>query len=193
MALPNYADDLSQPGLPGRQVVGHNSPAAGIQRSGEAKVIKDQFQYIQQNVFTIEFQKYGFLPSLPFYHTPLDTFDMVEKYIDPTFKAHESLARVMTDMILRLAESARLPLAVKMYIGTLQEAYHSTNITYGKMLADKKISLGALAILKFFEGWVFRKNFRMCHVIRSRIFSNGFHSSYVFEFFQKNSPKISFL
>ena len=48
--------------------------------------------------------------SYPAYHTRLDTFEYVEKFVDPDFKAHETLAQLVAELALRVTSNAKLPL-----------------------------------------------------------------------------------
>ena len=53
---------------------------------------------------------------------------MVSKYVDPSFKAHESLTRVVAELVLRLSTQTRLPFdcrelagVVRREVGALKE------------------------------------------------------------------------
>ncbi|KAI2560846.1 NAALADL1 isoform 16, partial [Pan troglodytes] len=54
----------------------------------------------------------------PTYHTAFDTFDYVDKFLDPGFSSHQAVARTAGSVILRLSDSFFLPLKVSDYSET---------------------------------------------------------------------------
>jgi len=61
----------------------------------------------------------------PAYHTVVDSFDYVQRFIDPSFSAHCSLTQLVADVVLQMSSSARLPLDVRELADTLEMEYDS--------------------------------------------------------------------
>ncbi|XP_017307041.2 aminopeptidase NAALADL1 [Ictalurus punctatus] len=57
----------------------------------------------------------------PAYHTAYDTFDYVDKFIDPGFTSHQTVARTAGNVLLRLADSILLPFKSSDYAETLEQ------------------------------------------------------------------------
>uniref|UniRef100_A0A2I3HKQ0 Aminopeptidase NAALADL1 n=1 Tax=Nomascus leucogenys TaxID=61853 RepID=A0A2I3HKQ0_NOMLE len=56
----------------------------------------------------------------PTYHTAFDTFDYMDKFLDPGFSSHQAVAQTAGSVILRLSDSFFLPLKVSDYSETLR-------------------------------------------------------------------------
>jgi len=61
----------------------------------------------------------------PTYHTVVDNFDYMERFIDPSMSAHVSLTQLVADIVLQISSSARLPLDVRELADTLEMEYDS--------------------------------------------------------------------
>jgi len=61
----------------------------------------------------------------PAYHTVIDNFDYMERFVDPLFSAHVSVAQLAADVALQLSSSARLPFDVRELADTLELEYDS--------------------------------------------------------------------
>ncbi|EDM12571.1 rCG47528, isoform CRA_b [Rattus norvegicus] len=87
----------------------------------------------------------------PTYHTAFDTFDYVEKFLDPGFSSHQAVARTAGSVLLRLSDSLFLPLNVSDYSETLQSFLQAAQENLGALLESHNISLGPLvtAVEKF--------------------------------------------
>ncbi|XP_052047710.1 aminopeptidase NAALADL1 [Apodemus sylvaticus] len=87
----------------------------------------------------------------PTYHTAFDTFDYVEKFLDPGFSSHQAVARTAGSVLLRLSDSLFLPLNVSDYSETLQSFLQAAQDDLGTLLEKQNISLGPLvtAVEKF--------------------------------------------
>ncbi|GAB1302086.1 Aminopeptidase NAALADL1 [Apodemus speciosus] len=87
----------------------------------------------------------------PTYHTAFDTFDYVEKFLDPDFSSHQAVARTAGSVLLRLSDSLFLPLNVSDYSETLQSFLQAAQDDLGTLLEKQNISLGPLvtAVEKF--------------------------------------------
>jgi len=72
------------------------------------------------NVFFFD-QLYKNLPTYPVYSTLDDTKDYVTGFIDPKYKLHQAVTKVVADVTLRLADSALIPLDVHNYISLFNE------------------------------------------------------------------------
>uniref|UniRef100_A0A2R9CKK2 Aminopeptidase NAALADL1 n=1 Tax=Pan paniscus TaxID=9597 RepID=A0A2R9CKK2_PANPA len=87
----------------------------------------------------------------PTYHTAFDTFDYVDKFLDPGFSSHQAVARTAGSVILRLSDSFFLPLKVSDYSETLRSFLQAAQQDLGALLEQHSISLGPLvtAVEKF--------------------------------------------
>ena len=61
----------------------------------------------------------------PAYHTVIDSYDYVERFVDPSFSAHVSLTQLAADVILQMSTSALLPFDVRELADTLEMEYDS--------------------------------------------------------------------
>ena len=61
------------------------------------------------------------MPQYPGYHTAIDNMEHMVRFVDPTFRAHATLARVVGEMALRLATHTKLPLDIRELAVTLEE------------------------------------------------------------------------
>ncbi|XP_055466598.1 aminopeptidase NAALADL1 [Psammomys obesus] len=80
----------------------------------------------------------------PTYHTAFDTFDYVEKFLDPGFSSHQAVARTAGSVLLRLSDSLFLPLNVSDYSETLHSFLQAAQKNLGSLLQQQNISLGPL-------------------------------------------------
>uniref|UniRef100_A0A671VJ66 Aminopeptidase NAALADL1 n=1 Tax=Sparus aurata TaxID=8175 RepID=A0A671VJ66_SPAAU len=63
--------------------------------------------------------------SYPVYHSVYETFEIVEKFYDPTFKRLQAVAQVRGGLIFLLADSQLLPLDADQYADSLRKYAHS--------------------------------------------------------------------
>jgi len=61
----------------------------------------------------------------PAYHTVIDSFDYMERFVDPSSSAHVSLTQLTADVLLQMASSPRLPVDVRELADTLEMEYDS--------------------------------------------------------------------
>ncbi|XP_051820605.1 aminopeptidase NAALADL1 [Antechinus flavipes] len=80
----------------------------------------------------------------PTYHTAFDTFQYVEKFLDPGFVSHQAVARTAANALLRLSDSLLLPLNTSDYSETLRSFLQAAQDALGPSLAQHGISLGPL-------------------------------------------------
>ncbi|XP_032009257.1 aminopeptidase NAALADL1 [Hylobates moloch] len=87
----------------------------------------------------------------PTYHTAFDTFDYMDKFLDPGFSSHQAVARTAGSVILRLSDSFFLPLKVSDYSETLRSFLQAAQQDLGALLEQQSISLEPLvtAVEKF--------------------------------------------
>ncbi|CAH6793600.1 aminopeptidase NAALADL1 [Phodopus roborovskii] len=87
----------------------------------------------------------------PTYHTAFDTFDYMEKFLDPGFSSHQAVARTAGNVLLRLSDSLFLPLNVSDYNETLRSFLQAAQENLSNLLQQHNISLGPLvtAVEKF--------------------------------------------
>ncbi|KAM4845962.1 aminopeptidase NAALADL1 [Thomomys bottae] len=87
----------------------------------------------------------------PTYHTAFDTFEYVEKFVDPDFSSHQAVARTAVSVLLRLSDSFFLPLNVSDYSETLRSFLTAAQDHLETLLAEHNISLRPLvtAVEKF--------------------------------------------
>jgi len=58
--------------------------------------------------------------SYPVYHSVYETYEIVEKFYDPSFKRLQAVAQVRGGLIFLLADSQLLPLDANEYAGSLR-------------------------------------------------------------------------
>lgn len=73
----------------------------------------------------VRIQKTEFYSSYPVYHSVYETFEIVEKFYDPSFQRLRAVAQVRGGLIFRLADSQVLPLDVNEYAAALGKYAHS--------------------------------------------------------------------
>uniref|UniRef100_A0ACB8G9V6 N-acetylated-alpha-linked acidic dipeptidase-like protein n=1 Tax=Sphaerodactylus townsendi TaxID=933632 RepID=A0ACB8G9V6_9SAUR len=88
----------------------------------------------------------------PAYHTAFDTFDYADRFIDPGFTSHQTVARTAGNILMRLADTLILPLNVTDYGEMLEQMYKAAD--HEDIVADLRnhnISLAPLqaAIAQF--------------------------------------------
>ncbi|CAH1773061.1 unnamed protein product, partial [Owenia fusiformis] len=94
-------------------------------------------------VYRHNFKAYPF-QTPPAYHTSLDTYRYVKNFIDPHFMIHETMGKVVAEIVLRLVDSAKLPVDVRDYRDTVWKAYNDTKDQYASHLNNKNIKLDGL-------------------------------------------------
>ncbi|KAG9335275.1 hypothetical protein JZ751_005455 [Albula glossodonta] len=74
--------------------------------------------------------------SYPVYHSVYETFELVERFYDPTFRKLLAVARVRGGLVFKLADSQLLPLDCNEYAGSLNKYAHSIYQLAQKHQAD---------------------------------------------------------
>ena len=80
------------------------------------------------------------------YHSVYETFDLVQKYVDPEFVYHQAAARVLAEIARNLADSPILPFNIKDYVAKMEEDMITMLDTFGEsMRVDGNIDTGSVA------------------------------------------------
>lgn len=66
-------------------------------------------------------QKTELYSSYPVYHSVYETFEIVERFYDPSFRRLQAVAQVRGGLIFSLANSVLLPLDVNEYADSLKQ------------------------------------------------------------------------
>ncbi|XP_062873217.1 N-acetylated-alpha-linked acidic dipeptidase 2 [Trichomycterus rosablanca] len=85
--------------------------------------------------------------SYPVYHSVYETFEVVERFYDPTFHRMESVARVRGGMVFQLADAQILPLDCNEYARCLTQYAHTIHklaLKHPQELQDYDVSFDAL-------------------------------------------------
>ncbi|ELT87515.1 hypothetical protein CAPTEDRAFT_215579, partial [Capitella teleta] len=69
------------------------------------------------------------LKDYPASHTAVDNLRYLMTYIDPSLRAHATLARLMAEMTLRLSAQAKLPMDAREIGATLEEEFNGLHAT----------------------------------------------------------------
>ncbi|XP_074087753.1 aminopeptidase NAALADL1 [Macrotis lagotis] len=77
----------------------------------------------------------------PTYHTAFDTFEYVEKFLDPGFTSHQAVAQTAANILLRLSDSLLLPFSIGDYSETLRSFLQAAQNAF---LGQQNINLGPL-------------------------------------------------
>uniref|UniRef100_A0A8V5FPR9 Glutamate carboxypeptidase 2 n=1 Tax=Melopsittacus undulatus TaxID=13146 RepID=A0A8V5FPR9_MELUD len=94
--------------------------------------------------------------SYPVYHSVYETYEIVEKFYDPTFKNHLTVAQVRGGLVFELANSAVLPFDCRDYASALSNYAHiiyNLSRNHEEELATYNVSFDALfsAVKNFTE------------------------------------------
>ncbi|KAM9565186.1 putative N-acetylated-alpha-linked acidic dipeptidase [Guaruba guarouba] len=94
--------------------------------------------------------------SYPVYHSVYETYEIVEKFYDPTFKNHLTVAQVRGGLVFELANSAVLPFDCRDYASALSNYAHiiyNLSRNHEEELATYNVSFDALfsAVQNFTE------------------------------------------
>lgn len=116
--------------------------------------------------------------TYPVYHSVHDTFNWVEKFVDPSFLIHLSMCKLTARLLLRMTDSNVLPIDVTRYSDALIVSMKKLNDSSKPQLAKNNISIEHLdkAIKEFtktaeeFEKR--RKSFKSTDFFKLRILNN---------------------
>uniref|UniRef100_H2XYN4 PA domain-containing protein n=1 Tax=Ciona intestinalis TaxID=7719 RepID=H2XYN4_CIOIN len=77
----------------------------------------------------------------PTYHTAYDTFDYVERFVDPGFVAHTAVSKVSGVIMILLSDSLVLPFDVQNFANYVKSQVVATETEFGNSLSANGISL----------------------------------------------------
>ncbi|XP_062874192.1 aminopeptidase NAALADL1 [Trichomycterus rosablanca] len=80
----------------------------------------------------------------PAYHTAYDTFDYVDRFIDPGFTSHQTVARTAGNILIRLADSMLLPFNCSDYAETLEQYLAAAEQNFEEQLKNNGIPMEPL-------------------------------------------------
>ncbi|XP_063430342.1 putative N-acetylated-alpha-linked acidic dipeptidase [Mytilus trossulus] len=80
----------------------------------------------------------------PLYHSKYETFNVVDKLMDPGFKYHKVVAQVMAEVTRRLSEELLVPFVVTDFSLKLQQLVTLLEQEYGQLLSTNNISIPEL-------------------------------------------------
>lgn len=104
----------------------------------------------------VHFKKTERYSSYPVYHSVYETFEIVEKFYDPTFRRLQAVAQVRGGLIFLLADSQVLPLSASQYAVSLKKYAQSIaqlaqkhpqemerfGVSFGEFITTTKIPVG---------------------------------------------------
>lgn len=82
--------------------------------------------------------------SYPLHHTEFDNFESVKKFIDPTFKYHATVTKILGELLRDLADSLFLPFNLFDYAQILQDFYFSLYSNMKATMEEHGIDLNHL-------------------------------------------------
>ena len=87
--------------------------------------------------------------AFPLVHTQYDTFDLIERQIDPDFKYHKAITQVLGEIIRDLADSLFLPFNLLDYAQVLRDFYLNLQMHAEPSLKKQGINFGMLNVNNF--------------------------------------------
>ncbi|XP_054154396.1 putative N-acetylated-alpha-linked acidic dipeptidase [Oppia nitens] len=82
--------------------------------------------------------------SYPLLHTKYDTFDLIEKFIDPDFRYHKAVTQVLGEILRDLADSLFIPFNLLDYAQVLKDLYITLYIHTETILTNNGINIELL-------------------------------------------------
>ncbi|CAG2110485.1 unnamed protein product [Medioppia subpectinata] len=82
--------------------------------------------------------------SNPLLHTKYDTFEVIDKFIDPQFKYHKAVTQVLGEIIRDIADSLFIPFNLLDYAQVLKDLYITLHIHTESILANNGIKIELL-------------------------------------------------
>ncbi|XP_053756159.1 putative N-acetylated-alpha-linked acidic dipeptidase isoform X3 [Panthera pardus] len=87
--------------------------------------------------------------SYPLYHSVYETYELVEKFYDPTFKYHLTVAQVRGGMVFELADSTVLPFDCRDYATVLRkyaDKIYNISMKHPQEMKKYSVSFGPVSI-----------------------------------------------
>ncbi|XP_076969421.1 N-acetylated-alpha-linked acidic dipeptidase 2 isoform X5 [Tamandua tetradactyla] len=111
------------------------------------------FPFLSSESRAVKTDKYS---SYPVYHTIYETFELVEKFYDPTFKKQLSVAQLRGALVYELADSKIIPFNIQDYANALKNyatSIYNLSKKHDRQLRDQGVSFESLfsAVKNFSE------------------------------------------
>ena len=87
------------------------------------------------------YENTGYYPT---YHSSYETFGLIDKFVDPGFKAFKAISIVTAEMIRRLTSLSVLPFNCRYYARELQASLNSFENEHGLYLKKLNLNLNSL-------------------------------------------------
>lgn len=108
------------------------------------------FKLSLQQFSTLFLQKTERYSSYPVYHSVYETYEIVERFYDPSFRRLEAVARVRGGLIFSLADSLVLPLDCVEYAMSLTkytDSIHQLALKHPAAMEQYSVSFGTRTIV----------------------------------------------
>lgn len=99
------------------------------------------------------FQKTDTYSSYPIYHTIYETFELVEKFYDPTFKKQLAVAQLRGALVYELADAKIIPFNIQDYAKTLENyarSIYNSSRTHEQACRSHGVSFGKKWLGRYF-------------------------------------------
>ncbi|KAK3581371.1 hypothetical protein CHS0354_016217 [Potamilus streckersoni] len=100
---------------------------------------------VLEPLYNFDEKQYFNLPNYPAYNTLYDTMEYVTSFLDPEYTLHITVAKILADVILRLADSAILPLDVDNFSRVLRKG-KETMYALDMVFSEAEIDLTLLTL-----------------------------------------------
>ncbi|XP_013407202.1 N-acetylated-alpha-linked acidic dipeptidase 2-like [Lingula anatina] len=120
-------------------------PAGGTLNEPRVNVLgagSDFTPFIQHVGIPVTDQTYTYtsawkISSYPVYHSVYETFEIMEKFIDPDFTCHKAVAQVLAELARNLADSLLLPMNPADYASAIETFANASFSSFGGIFAKK--------------------------------------------------------
>lgn len=112
--------------------------------------MQERFLLIEFVCVCVSVQKTERYSSYPVYHSVYETFELVERFYDPSFKRLRAVAQVRGGLVFQLADSQLLPLDVNQYAESLRKYARSIahlGQQHPEEMKTYKVSFGELILV----------------------------------------------
>ncbi|KAL7983244.1 hypothetical protein Chor_000120, partial [Crotalus horridus] len=131
-----------------------------------------------------DFEKVDKFSSYPVYHSVYETYEIVEKFYDPTFKNHLAVAQVRGGLVFELADAVILPFDCRDYAKALNsyvDIIYNLTMKYQAAMEAHNVSLALLrdSIKTFSEvADEFHHRLQLVDINKHIIFAPNNHNKY---------------
>lgn len=77
----------------------------------------------------------------PGYHSVYETFEYVNKFVDPGYKCHQAVAKILAEILRRMSDTAVLPIDACLYAEDLAEKRDALYLDVGDDLRNHDVNL----------------------------------------------------